>query len=82
MSVKHMWFKDTVFLTLNKILVQNEEDLEYDEKDEDFMTLQKAAMICSEARFDTSSVKEISKVDYLTCPVLGDATETGLIRFY
>jgi sodium/potassium-transporting ATPase subunit alpha len=39
-------------------------------------------MISSEARFDTSSLADPSKVDYLTCHVLGDATETGLIRFY
>lgn len=39
-------------------------------------------MICSEARFDTSTIADLTNIDYMTCPVIGDATETGLIRFY
>lgn len=39
-------------------------------------------MISSEARFDTKALADPNNVDYLTCHVLGDATETGLIRFY
>ncbi|KAL4510360.1 hypothetical protein ABPG72_008250 [Tetrahymena utriculariae] len=82
MSVKNMWFKDKIYLCKNKIHLKQGEIPEYDINDNDFKTLQKAAMLSSEARFDTSSVKDQSTVDYIACPVLGDATETGIIRFF
>jgi len=71
-----------VFHTVNKQLIKEGEKPDYDENDADFKALHKAAMICSEARFDSSEIKNLESVDYLTCPVIGDATETGLIRFY
>lgn len=39
-------------------------------------------MIASAAKFDKSKVKDVENIDYNTCPVLGDATETGIVRFY
>jgi len=39
-------------------------------------------MIASAAKFDKSKVKDLENIDYMTCPVLGDATETGMVRFY
>lgn len=56
MSVKNMWYKDKVYLSKNLKLLQQGEIPEYDVNDSDFKVLHQAAMICSEARFDTSSV--------------------------
>ncbi|KAL4483686.1 hypothetical protein ABPG73_002428 [Tetrahymena malaccensis] len=82
MSVKNLWYSDQIHLSKNKAHLKQGEIPEYDTEDPDFKTLQKAAMLSSEARFDTSTIKEKDNIDYLTCPVLGDATETGIIRFY
>ena len=82
MSVRHMWYKDHSFEAKNMSLLAPGEIPEYAVTDPDFRALQQAAMICSEALFDTSSLADPSSVDYLTCHVIGDATETGLIRFF
>ncbi|EAS01865.1 Na,H/K antiporter P-type ATPase alpha subunit family protein (macronuclear) [Tetrahymena thermophila SB210] len=82
MSVKNLWYSDQIHLSKNKAHLKQGEIPEYNTEDPDFKTLQKAAMLSSEARFDTSTIKEKENIDYLTCPVLGDATETGIIRFY
>ena len=81
MSVRHMWYKDRCFEAKNMSLLVPGEIPEYGVTDPDFRTLQQAAMIYSDARFDTSSLADPSRVDYLTCRVIGDATETGLIKF-
>jgi sodium/potassium-transporting ATPase subunit alpha len=42
-------------------------------------------MCSSEAIFDLSDIadkKDKDSIDFTKVPVLGDATETGLIRFY
>lgn len=39
-------------------------------------------MCSSEAKFDLGEVVDKDNVDYVKCPVMGDATETGLVRFY
>ncbi|KAL4509385.1 hypothetical protein ABPG72_018316 [Tetrahymena utriculariae] len=82
MSVKNLWYKDRIYLSKNKAHLKQGEMPEYETEDIDFKTLQKAAMLSSEARFDTSTIKDQQNIDYLTCPVLGDATETGIIRFF
>ncbi|KAL4470821.1 hypothetical protein ABPG73_000081 [Tetrahymena malaccensis] len=82
MTVKHIWINDTVFETPNLLHLQKGQESPYDINDIGFKTLQQAAMISSEAVFDFSELKDKNNVDYLKCPVIGDATETGLIRFY
>ncbi|KAL4447136.1 hypothetical protein ABPG74_013988 [Tetrahymena malaccensis] len=81
MSVKHMWYNNKIHIAQNQKLL-NGGKADYEINDSNFMMLHQAAMICSEARFDTSSLLDKADIDYLTCPVIGDATETGLIRFY
>ena len=44
--------------------------------------LHHAAMLSSDAKFDLQKEKDASNVDYKKCPAMGDATETGIIRFY
>lgn len=39
-------------------------------------------MCSSEAKFDLSEVADKDNIDYTKAPVMGDATETGLVRFY
>ncbi|EAR94958.2 Na,H/K antiporter P-type ATPase alpha subunit family protein (macronuclear) [Tetrahymena thermophila SB210] len=82
MTVKHIWINDTVFETPYLLHLQKGQQPPYDTNDIGFKTLQQAAMISSEAVFDLSSLQDQTNVDYLKCPVIGDATETGLIRFY
>lgn len=82
MSVYHMWYGGKVLFAKNQKSLENGEKPLYDINDKNFRALQQAAMICSEASFDRTGLQEAAEIDYLTCPVLGDATETGLIRFY
>ncbi|KAL4470819.1 hypothetical protein ABPG73_000079 [Tetrahymena malaccensis] len=82
MTVKHIWINDTVFETPNLLHLQKGQEPPYNVNDIGFKTLQQAAMISSEAVFDISSLQDQTNIDYLKCPVIGDATETGLIRFY
>lgn len=40
-------------------------------------------MICSEAKFDIDDKKKNDKdFKYMTAPVIGDASETALVKFY
>lgn len=40
-------------------------------------------MICSEAKFDVSDAQKKSlDFKYTTAPVIGDASETALVKFY
>lgn len=42
-------------------------------------------MCSSEAKFDLSEIadkEDKEAIDFIKVPVMGDATETGLIRFY
>lgn len=39
-------------------------------------------MLSSEAKFDLADIIDKENVDYTKAPVMGDATETGLVRFF
>jgi sodium/potassium-transporting ATPase subunit alpha len=42
----------------------------------------KCAVISSEAKFNLAINENLSEVKYMTAPVIGDATESALIRFF
>lgn len=44
--------------------------------------MHKAAILSSEAKFDISNDLNKDNIDYKKCSAIGDATETGIIRFY
>ena len=82
MTVEHIWMNGDTIRAQNKKLVENESDLKYDYNSTAFKELHLSAMISSEAKFDLSNEKDRDTIDYLKCHVNGDATETGLIRFF
>ena len=82
MTVHNMWYNDSIIRTENILEVKNGKNIDYDPQEIGFKQLHKGAMIASAAKFDTSKVKDLGSIDYMKCPVLGDATETGIIRFY
>jgi len=82
MTVEHFWIDGKIIKAVNKKLVKNEVELEYDLKSVSFRELHLSAMVSSDAKFDISNEKDTENIDYFKCPVNGDATETGLIRFF
>ncbi|EAR95708.2 Na,H/K antiporter P-type ATPase alpha subunit family protein (macronuclear) [Tetrahymena thermophila SB210] len=83
MTVEHMWLSGNQIKARNKSLVQNKSELEYDENETAFKELHLSAILSSEAKFDVSQLKDQTEaVNYMKCPVNGDATETGLVRFF
>lgn len=77
-----MWYNNQIVRTINKLEVLNGKNLEYDPEEAGFKLLHKSAMIASAAKFDITNEKDQTKIDYMKCKVLGDATETGMVRFY
>lgn len=82
MTVEHLWMNGEVIKAKNKVLAKSEDELSYNIHSTSFKELHLSAMISSEAKFDLSNEKVRDNVDYLKCHVNGDATETGLIRFF
>lgn len=82
MTVHNMWYNNQIVRTINKLEILNGKNLEYDPEEAGFKLLHKGAMIASAAKFDITNEKDLTKVDYMKCKVLGDATETGMVRFY
>ncbi|KAL4465995.1 hypothetical protein ABPG74_004232 [Tetrahymena malaccensis] len=82
MTVEHMWYGLNTIRAVNKSLISDHTKLEYDETNSDFKELHKSAMVSSEAKFDRSKLKDLNNINYLKCDVIGDATETGLVRFF
>ncbi|EAR95129.1 Na,H/K antiporter P-type ATPase alpha subunit family protein (macronuclear) [Tetrahymena thermophila SB210] len=82
MTVEHMWYDRKTIRAVNKSQIASNKVLEYNESEICFRALHQAAIISSEAKFDTQGVKDQSNINWIDCPTTGDATETGLIRFY
>ncbi|KAL4470479.1 hypothetical protein ABPG74_012090 [Tetrahymena malaccensis] len=82
MTVEHMWYDRKTIRAINKSKITSNKVLEYNENDSCFQALHKAAIISSEAKFDIQNVKDHTNINWMECPTTGDATETGLIRFY
>jgi len=82
MSVQRIWIDGKIIKASNKLNVIDERELEYDIASSSFKELHLSAVLCSEAKFDVNQEKDQDHIDFLKCPVNGDATETGLIRFF
>lgn len=83
MTVENLWYDGQVIRGHSKEVKGNDFEYEYDTQDPSFKILHHTAMICSEAKFDVTDdqVREPS-FKYMTAPVIGDASETALVKFY
>ncbi|KAL4472719.1 hypothetical protein ABPG74_018668 [Tetrahymena malaccensis] len=82
MNVEHIWISGQQLKAKNKKLVENSSQLDYNENDTAFKELHLNAILSSDAKFDISQLQDKQNIDYLKCQVNGDATETGLVRFF
>ncbi|KAL4511029.1 hypothetical protein ABPG73_008107 [Tetrahymena malaccensis] len=82
MTVEHIWISGQQIKAKNKKLVENASQLDYNENDPAFKELHLNAILSSDAKFDISQLEDKQNIDYLKCHVNGDATETGLVRFF
>ncbi|EAR87213.3 Na,H/K antiporter P-type ATPase alpha subunit family protein (macronuclear) [Tetrahymena thermophila SB210] len=82
MTVEHIWISGQQLKAKNKKLVENANELDYNENDAAFKELHLNAILSSDAKFDISQLEDKQNIDYLKCHVNGDATETGLVRFF
>jgi sodium/potassium-transporting ATPase subunit alpha len=83
MTVENMWFDGNVIRAHSKEHKGPDFEYEYDIEDPSFKILHHTAMICSEARFDVSD-EDLKAPDfkYANASVMGDASETALVKFY
>ena len=83
MTVENLWFDSEVIRGHNKEIKGRDFNYEYEIDDPSFKILHHTAMICSEARFDVTN-DEVRSPDfkYSTASVIGDASETALVKFY
>jgi sodium/potassium-transporting ATPase subunit alpha len=79
MTVEHVWYDDLKRKAKNRELFGPSEVYEYDIEDPSFKSLQECAIISSEARFEGPITVNTK---YIDMPTVGDASETGLIKFF
>jgi len=83
MTVENLWFDGNVIRGHSKEIKGPDFEYEYDTEDPSFKILHHTAMICSEAKFDISeSDLKDPGFKYSTASVIGDASETALVKFY
>lgn len=83
MTVENIWYDLLMRKALNKQKFPNRE-YEYDSQDVTFKALQECAMITSEAVFDLNNDFQTNQTTplWLDTPVIGDASETALVKFF
>lgn len=82
MTVSHLWYGGKAIKAENYEQFGANHLYEYDPEELCFDTLHKCAIISSEARFDIPADKPVEQISYRTENVIGDATETALVRFF
>ena len=83
MTVENLWFDGEVRRGHSKEIKGTDFDYEYEVDDPSFKILHHTAMICSEAQFDINDGDERKPgFKYAEAPVIGDASETALVKFY
>lgn len=81
MTVENVWYDSMKRRALNKLKHGKTVEYEYDTADPTFRDFHDCAIITSEARFNIQ-VKDKSNVNWLETPVIGDASETALLKFF
>ena len=83
MTVENLWYDGEVRRGHSKEIKGRDFEYEYDVEDPSFKILHHTAMICSEAKFDiTAEDKRDPNFKYANASVIGDASETALVKFY
>lgn len=83
MTVENLWYDGEIRRADNKENKGPNFEYAYEVDDPSFKTLHECAMICSEAKFDISEEQRKSPgFKYSLAPVIGDASETALVKFY
>ena len=83
MTVENLWYDGEIHKADNKENKGANFEYQYEVDDPSFRTLHECAMICSEAKFDiTEDQVKTPGFKYSTAPVIGDASETALVKFY
>lgn len=83
MTVENLWYDGDVKKADNKENKGPGFEYQYEVDDPSFRCLHECAMICSEAKFDvTEEQLRAPGFKFATCPVIGDASETALVKFY
>lgn len=82
MTVEHLWYGGKAIRAENMEQFGANHLYEYDPTDPCFDMLHKCAIVSSEAKFDIPADKKIEDINFRTEKVLGDATETALVRFF
>lgn len=83
MTVENLWYDSNVIRGHSKEIKGPDFEYEYDSEDPSFKILHHTAMICCEAQFDVSDDElKDPAFKYATCTVMGDASETALVKFY
>jgi len=83
MTVENLWYDGNVVRGNSKEIKGPDFNYEYEVDDPSFKVLHHTAMICSEAKFDISE-EDLKNPGfrYANAPVMGDASETALVKFY
>jgi sodium/potassium-transporting ATPase subunit alpha len=83
MTVENVWIDGQVVRAHSREVKGADFEYEYDVQDPSFKILHHTAMICSEAKFDISEEdKRTPGFKYMNASVMGDASETALVKFY
>lgn len=83
MTVENLWIDGQVVRAHSREVKGPEFQYEYDINDPSFKILHHTAMICSEAKFDVSEAMVAAPgFKYMNASVIGDASETALVKFY
>jgi sodium/potassium-transporting ATPase subunit alpha len=83
MTVENVWIDGQVVRAHSKEVKGTDFEYEYDVNDPSFKVLHHTAMICSEAKFDISEEQRRAPgFKYMNASVIGDASETALVKFY
>ena len=83
MTVENLWYDGNVIRAHSREVKGEDFEYEYDVSDPSFKMLHHTAMICSEAKFDISEDDRRSPdFKYMNSSVIGDASETALVKFY
>lgn len=80
MTVENVWYDDLKRHAKNRQRYGNI-DYEYEVSDPSFKALQECATVSSEAVFDYDKNKK-QDIFWLDCKVIGDASETAIVKFF
>lgn len=83
MTVENVWYDGLKRRALNRMKGGKNADYEYEINDPGFRILHETTILSSEAKFDIPKGTDTSRdFNWLEAPVIGDASETALVKFF